>query len=352
MQPCFFSMNDFMRDRISAPAFRWGLLIWLSFCGLNANAAGVVHEVGKIRALHVVAKNVEPTDMKRIIDQAHANRFNVLVLGLYNAVRFKSMPIEKEQVPTWSVDEFIEVVAYARAKGLEVVPELALLSHQEFLLAKYKPHLLFNATTYDPRKQEVYDIVIGLLSEIIELVHPHAIHIGHDEVSGFNPYTSRARLGRGKKMLPADLFLEDVKQIHSFLESKKVETWMWGDMLVSPEEFPDLLPQSLHGTKLGYGPELRKKLPKNIVICDWRYKDQMTTFPTMHAFKSDGFRVIGATFERSETTRNFSRYAASVGADGMIATTWFHVQKKEWDEVGRIIRESGESFNKDFPDEK
>mgnify|MGYP007000042362 CR=1 len=61
-------------------------------------------------------------------------------------------------------------------------------------------------------------------------------------------------------------------------------------------------------------------------------------------------RVIGASWKSQRTTRNFSRYAAHKNAYGMMATTWFHVAKKDWNVVDRIIRTSGPQFFEDFPD--
>lgn len=127
---------------------------------------------------------------------------------------------------------------------------------------------------------------------------------------------------------------------------------MWGDMLISPDEFPEMLGRHLHGTLPGYGKAMREKLPKDIVICDWHYFDTQKDFPSLAAFKREGFRVLGATWKKDDTTANFSRYAAAHGADGMIATTWFHVQRKEWDIVDKIIDTSGKIFMKDFPDAK
>lgn len=297
----------------------------------------------RVRALHVVVNNVLPTDMRRLIDQARLNQFNVLILGLFNGVRLKTAPPPKEGIVSWSRDELRDVVRYARENGLDVIPEIKLLSHQEHFLARAKPNLLFNATTYDPRKPEVYEIVFSVINEVIELVQPKAIHIGHDEVAGFSAYTRRKWLGSGE-MLPAELFLEDVQRINAYLKKRGVETWMWGDMLISPKEFPGIRPNPMHGTTRGYGKELREKLPKDIVICDWHYEQEEPDFPSLATFKAEGFRVLGATFERSETIKNFSRYAYTHGAEGMIATIWFHVQRKEWDIVDDIIKTSGEAF--------
>jgi hypothetical protein len=198
----------------------------------------------------------------------------------------------------------------------------------------------------------VYTKVFPYLDELIELIQPVAVHIGHDEVVGWNAWHAKKNLKPGEKMLPSELFLSDVLKIHAYLKKRNVETWMWGDMLISPDEFPNMLSRHLHGSVPDYGKALRDKLPKDIVICDWHYFDDQLDFSSLDIMQKEGFRVVGATWKKEKTTRNFSSYAAQHDAHGMIATTWFHVVLKEWDVVEDIIKFSGEAFSKDFPDAK
>jgi hypothetical protein len=92
------------------------------------------------------------------------------------------------------------------------------------------------------------------------------------------------------------------------------------------------------------------------MICDWHYKGKQTDFPTLAAFKSDGFRVLGTTWREKETTCNFSQYSANHGADGMIASTWIILGANKlvnnWGDIEQLIHESGNAFSKDFPDAK
>jgi len=79
-------------------------------------------------------------------------------------------------------------------------------------------------------------------------------------------------------------------------------------MLIAPDEFPtmsnggDINLGDINGSSLGYGQVLRRKIPKDIVICDWHYniRGKQTDFPTLAAFKSDGFRVLGTTWRVKE----------------------------------------------------
>lgn len=338
------------------------LALWFGFFAVQVPvlAADLIHARGTtslvnpishhVRALHLslepaakADEQVTPEKAKRLITLAKKNGFNTLIILLANNVVLKSMPSSMHD-RSWTAREFIQVVEFARSNGLDVIPEVKLLNKQRMFFANNYPNLMFNQNIYDPRKDDVYRIVFSALDEIIDLIHPKAIHIGHDEI-----------LGEGQ--LPAQLFLQDVERIHAHLNNRGVATWMWGDTLISPQEFPNMYNEdkSLSGGAPGYGKELRDQLPKDIVICDWHYvwlRPTENQFPTLAIFKAEGFRVLGTTFLGTSGIRNFSRYASEHGAEGMIATLWQYPRQNKWDVVERIISDSGEAFGNDFPDAK
>ncbi|WP_169603931.1 family 20 glycosylhydrolase [Methylococcus geothermalis] len=340
-----------------------GLWIW----GCSAIAAPA-----PIRGLHVVTKAVPLEKVKHWIDQAAEAQFNTLILGVGwgGSTKLNSMPWVTEDT-AWSREQLLEVVNYARGKSLEVIPNLPLLTHQSQFLGNSHPELLYNSETYDPRNPKVYELVLAVLEEVINLLHPSAIHIGHDELYGSAERPKNWKTGEA--LLPAEWFLRDVHRIHDYLAQRGVETWMWGDMLIAPEEFPEMNRVFLLGGVPGYGATLRRQLPKDIVICDWHYDEKLDGFDlaapveslsrlwkregapktpefrTIEAFRQDGFRVVGATFEKEATTRAFSAYAARHGASGMMATVWFDIWKDP-SIVDQIIETSGDAFVGDFPD--
>ncbi len=332
-----------------------GMFIVLLFSSLtwaaNDQAAVATTQPQKIRAWHFVLRTVPLDRAYWMVDQAQKAGFNTVVVTITDGVNLRYAPW-KGLPEAWSREDFVKWVAYVLNKGMEVIPEIKLLTHQEKLFQNNFPLLMFNKSTYDPRKGPVYEKTALLLNEIVEITHAPALHIGHDEVAGYNPSWVEKWLCMGEAILPAELFLQDVLHIHDYLKNRGIETWMWGDMLISPEEFPEMFASELHGGSVGYGKALRAKLPKDIVICDWHYSDDQPDFPSLAVMQKEGFRVIGTTWKKPRTIDNFSRYAAQHHAYGMMATTWFHVQRKEWDVVERIIRESGDAFRKDFPDAK
>lgn len=285
-----------------------------------------------------------------MVDRAKQSGFNTVIVVITDGVRLQHAPW-KPQMDAWTKQELKKWVDNTEKLGIEVVPELKLLSHQEKLFQGDYSELMYNKATYDPQNEEVYQKVYALLDEVISLINPKAIHIGHDEVVGWNKRHAQRKISNGSP-LPAKLFIEDTLALHGYLKKRGIKTWMWGDMLISPDEFPDMLGRNLHGSMSGYGKDVRGKLPKDIVICDWHYFDKQEPFSSLQTMVKEGFKVIGSTWKQEQTIKNFSRYASQNGAEGMIATTWFHVQKREWDVVERIIKVSGEQFLKDFPHSK
>lgn len=335
-------------------AFAAALISFAVFCLKSAGAAENLAMDRPVRAAHVVVRGLSVVESQRLIDLIAISGFNTLILDARDNVRFKNFP-GKVRDNAWSIDEYVQVINYAKERHLDVIPEIKLLTHQKQLFGVAHQELMFDKETYNPNNGAVYDLLYRYLDEILGLVHPSAMHIGHDEVNGV--YWAKGVLGIGVSMLPAELYHKDIMLLHGYLSRKGVKTWMWGDMLISMTELPMMAPYHLNGVN-GYGANVRKILPNDIVICDWHYTDEQNIFPSIDLFRKEGFVVLGATFRNKKTIENFSRYASKQGAAGMIATTWFipgHSSKKvvnTWAEVKDIIVEAGAIFNRYFPDEQ
>ncbi len=285
---------------------------------------------------------VSPERARGFVNYAQAAGYTAIQVLLTDAVQFDHAPWRPAK-GAWKKAEFLSWVAYARAHGLEVIPELKLLTHQEKFFQRRYPDLMFNTISYDPRKDATYALVFPFLDELIQSLHPRALHIGHDEALGWTVGQVSKWLKLGEVMVPADLFLRDVLRLHEYLSRKGVETWMWADMLLNPAEFPGTPAKYLHGIADGYGKRLRDRLPRDIVLCDWHY-DEQGDFPSIAVMQDEGFRVIGATWKQASTTRNLSRYALSRHVYGLMATTWFYAQQNDTDLVNWIIQASGALF--------
>lgn len=301
----------------------------------------------QIRAVHFsTSRDVSLSDMERIASLASEAEFNSLVVLITPEVGLSSYG-KLSKHPVISQSQFKRFVAYAHQSGLTVVPELPLLTHQELLLGNHYPSLMFNSKTYNPSKTKVYDIVFPIINQLVKMTGAHKFLIGHDELAGWgnpNPH-ALAALKQGETPLPARLFLTDVRKIHAHLKALGVTTWMWGDMLLRPG--PNVSRTAslyMHGRLPGYGPKLLNALPRDIVICNWLYTGKKGDFNSARKLENAGFPVLGATFKSEAATSAYARFGHKIGLQGMIATTWYYVQRHDWGRIQTIVRDSAQSF--------
>ena len=294
------------------------------------------------RVLHFMVRAVSMAQFRDIIRRARLARFNTLALIMSDGIAFDSTP-QKVRSDALTKLQLSTLCDEARASGFRLVAEIKLLTHQQVFLGSARPDLMYNKRTYDPRKHEVYEIVGRYLDEVIETVKPYAIHIGHDEVQGIGKAAKQKLLNPGERPLPADLFLQDILELHKMISARGLEIWMWGDMLVPRRLLPEIL-QRNWAERSGF-PLLIDKLPHDIVINDWRYFEY-GDFPSSEYFHDHGFRVYGATWYDIAATRAFAHYLStrSWKADGMIATTWYLLPRGQWETVYEIIDQSGAAY--------
>ena len=168
-----------------------------------------------VRALHFVLRAVPLDKAYWMVDEAKRSGLNTIVVLVTDGVALKHAPW-RSKPGVWSRDEFKAWAMHAQGKGMQVVPELKLLTHQEKYLQNAHPEVMFNSNTYDANNPKVYQkYVYPLIDELIELISPNAFHIGHDEVAGHNEHSKRKwlkpseRLKPSESMLPAEIFYQD-----------------------------------------------------------------------------------------------------------------------------------------------
>ncbi|HCG34777.1 MAG TPA: hypothetical protein DER23_00390 [Clostridiales bacterium] len=123
-----------------------------------------------------------------------------------------------------------ELVSYCRERFLEVIPEVPTLSHCDYLLLAH-PELRERdnddyADTYCPSNPESYKLVFDVLDEVIDVMQPKRINIGHDEAYTFSICDTC------KDQIPYKLYAQDIIKIHEYLNQKGIATMMWGEKLL------------------------------------------------------------------------------------------------------------------------
>ncbi len=171
-------------------------------------------------------------------------------------------------------DEVADLINYMRQFNIEVIPELPSLTHSYYLLAGHE-ELAENMDqpvpdTYCPLKSGSYDLYFDVLDEYIEVIHPKIIHIGHDE---WRMEKDLCELCRGKDY--GELYAEDVRKIHEYLEGKGIKVALWGDHLlesVTKREFRTWKSSTGYQYRIpgALKPEqVLELIPKDILVFNW-----------------------------------------------------------------------------------
>ncbi len=275
------------------------------------------------RGIHIVVDDYSPHLHGRLLTRVlYRLRYNAVVVQV-DHLEWKSQPDLK--MP-WSLPqaEAVGLFRLAENLGFEVIPLLPTLSHCEYLFGSNRNQVPrvnrqiaeepTSSYLYCPSRDQTYQVVFSLLSELLSIWSFRRVHIGHDEVTRFGTFGT-CRLCR--QTAPRILFANDVIRLYQFWKEKGKEVMMWGDMLLLPEEAPD----SAHGGPPENVYLARALIPKDITIFDWHYQPAQQ-YPSLFVFKRVGFPVIGSSWRNRLNILGLSRACRDSGALGMCQTTW------------------------------
>lgn len=201
-----------------------------------------------------------------------------------------------------------------REHGMEPVPLIELLGHSQWLFynaqsGKYDGNKDLwadpeaqNPYAYDPLAPRVYDVVLPILSEAVEVFKPKYVHIGHDEVAAVNRFPAKPEAVAAG--LPK-LFVDDTVRLYNHLKSLGVGTMIWHDVAFSD----------------AYRDQIAPNLPKDIVVGYWNYSPS-ADYPPLKTIQELGFRVIGSSFFSPGNPQSMAQAALRYGSLGVLQTRW------------------------------
>lgn len=320
----------------------------------HANSEQPKNSELSVRAVMIHPRTIHEMDFySNLIKIAAENGFNTVILEATGWINYKTLP--SLNLPNaFSDKDMTNLVSYAKSMGLEVIPSVALLTHQQEVIKRYAPELLLNEVTADISKPATWEFEKKIMDENIEIFHPKMMLVGHDELWGYkNSEDVTKSIAAGVRRISPAEYASHIVKVHDYLSEKGVQTIIWGDMFVMPVlgangQVDRAYPLTgSHGT-----PEFASligSLPRDIVIADWHYDNGITQYPSFDLFQKLGFRVWGATWDGAHNIRSYSAYviARARKGDGMIATTWHYCMRKYQYYVTKIIIESGKAFTHD-----
>ncbi|MDD5688242.1 MAG: carbohydrate-binding protein [Elusimicrobia bacterium] len=231
---------------------------------------------------------------------------NIAIVRVWDQYDYVGYPIHG----TWyNAAKALELGNLGRANGIKVIPEVQFFGHQASRVADgdVKGNFLLAYPQYDENRggQPVNDsrslcpnapgiaaIVCGMAEEIALAFGNHAICIGFDEVYNINVCSLCKATGRTN----GQQFVYWLNIINNYLQSKGIEVYMYGDMLIpgtvglpyDQQFYPTTHWTASPDDTWQHIDEIEHK--ENITINDWHY-DDLASYPSIPYFGKKGFKV-------------------------------------------------------------
>jgi hexosaminidase len=224
-------------------------------------------------------------------------------------------------------DEVADLVRYANAQHIEVVPEIPPLPTAIPVDAAQSsaPSPAPNGPDiYDPTKPEIYKLVFDVFDE----------YIG-DEAQDGTSGTTRCSI-RWSSVFPAgvrthpELWAGDVRTIHDYLAAKGIKTALYGDHLIESVRGVHRKP---YKSKTGWEynmpgaltpQQVKDLIPKDILVANWFWHDVRAAEgrgePNDVKLSDWGFQQIHANFMYN--IQNYARRTARPGVIGGAPSSW------------------------------
>ena len=342
------------------------LIFFVTGIFLSATAQSALDSLLPVRGLTVAAPRPAVLDdfVKFIDSELAPAHFNMLILRVEYNYAYQKHPELRDSLHLTKAD-IKKLVKVCRKHNIQLIPLFDLLGHQSSryrlgnLLRQYPEFdetpnipLLANAQapnpdglimkSYCPRHPDVHRVVFNIIDELLDVFETDYFHAGMDEVF----FIGHDQCPRCKGVDKAELFAEEVRNIHSHLKQRNSQMMIWGDRLIDGRSTgTGMWEGSMNNTHRAID-----KIPKDVFICDWHYERPDLT-PVLMAAK--GFDVAICPWRKGDVAvtqlNNMIRYrehAAPVMAQhfqGIIQTVWHSAEmllREYWDPNANLEAET------------
>jgi hypothetical protein len=206
------------------------------------------------------------------------------------------------------------IIDYARQRHIDVVPCLELYGHLHdlFRVERYAElSVLPNGGEFDPRKPGVMPLVRDWLEQLTNLFPSPFCHIGFDETYELE------RAAEAENVPPAELYLQQVKNVAALVQQHGKRVIMWGDHNIVTKN-----------------PEILTGLPPGIIAVPWHngllesYQGYLAPFasrqiPQYASTSIYGYVQVFPDFNQSfAALSNLMADARQYNSMGLLLTLW------------------------------
>lgn len=234
------------------------------------------------------------------------------------------------------------IIAFAKARNVEIVPQFNFLGHSSFLSTKEKFAPVLEAKQKNAPLVQSADICIGdeknyqfiqtLIDEICEVFPSPVIHIGGDEVAHMG--LCEACAPEKEKYGVLGMYLKHFKRLSDYMKAKGKKIGLWGDILLMLcEGSPFWTGRDVEPQFAEQNLALLYEFKDNLIIYDWWYFGVSKI--SLDFFKKHGIETVASTstmgcycscLNPGQYTNfyNFYQYAQEIGAYGTLITDWIN----------------------------
>ncbi|GAB5550510.1 MAG: family 20 glycosylhydrolase [Saprospiraceae bacterium] len=146
----------------------------------------------------------------------------------------------------YTQEEIKDIVAYAKERHIEVIPEIDMPGHAQATIAAYPelggvnaaPYVatggVFKNNTYNPGKEATYDFIDKMLNEVMDLFPYEYVHIGGDECNKeqwkIDPAAQAKMKAEGLKN-EAELQSYFIKRVEKIINARNKKMIGWDEIL-------------------------------------------------------------------------------------------------------------------------
>ena len=177
---------------------------------------------------------------------------------------------------------------------------------------------------YCPSSERTYKIMRTALEDVIGILHPRYISLGHDEIFGM----SRDSRCIKRNLSNAEILSDDINKLYDYIKAADpaVRMMMWDDMLNPWHNGGVVDMQSQFGGRNGATSEAIDSIPTDIIMLAWWYASadkfgEMGNSPAY--FQSKGFDYIVAGYNEKSGIKKWADLVRSKKKClGIIDTIW------------------------------
>ncbi len=261
--------------------------------------------------------------LKGLIDQMAYYKLNSLQFYVEHSFDFKEYAGTKDKTGYFTAEEIRLLDDYCYENFIEFIPSLSCFGHLYELLEQDQYKLLREVDnftqeymtwwermahhTIDPLNPESFEVITSLMDQYMPLFRSNKFNICCDE-------TFDLQIGKHWNLDAGKLYIDFVKKLVSYLQSKGKTVMMWADILLHHPEVIAELPDGIEYLNWWYEPEIHEN---DIALFETMKKPQIVC-PATWSWEG----VVEWVEKEEKNICNMINAGYRHGACGVLNTNW------------------------------